>query len=148
MPRLAALLALALVAPLTAHAQAPANAAVPRIVSDGLDAVLMGRPEAGVALWARAWTAPDDSGKATTLTASLKQIGEMLGTPRGYDFVKTFDIGPHLRRVYCVIRYDRQPLYAVFTVYAAQRDWEVNTVTWNTDIGDVFPRALSEPTVP
>lgn len=132
---------LACALPLAASAQ---PSAIPPAVAQGLDSLIAGRNAAAVAVWGRAWTGSDTTQVATLLT-SLEQIDELLGQATGYDLVKLFDIGPNLRQVYIVIRYDKQPLYARFLAYRPAREWKVNSVDWNTDATKVFPGSLLAP---
>ncbi len=124
-----------------AHAQAPE---IPAVVKQGLDSLVAGNRVAAVSLWGRAWTGADTS-QAVTLLNSLDQVGELLGQPQGYDLVQQFDVGPNVRHVYIVVRYNKQPLYAYFVAYRPMRDWQVVSVLWNTDPTKVFPNSLLVP---
>jgi hypothetical protein len=127
--------------PATMSAQEPA---VPTVVAEGLDLLVAGRPADAVARWGRAWTGADTA-QAATLLSSLEDLGELLGRVHGFDLVEAFEIGPNISRLYIVIRYDKQPLYAFFFVYRPRREWQVNAVRWNTDATAVFPASLTSP---
>lgn len=124
-----------------ARAQAPA---IPDVVADGLNLLLRDNRDAAVEAWGRAWTGADTA-QSATLRASLNDIGALLGRPRGYELVQAFDIGPNVRRLYIVIRYDKQPLFAAFLIYRPSTAWQVNAVRWNTDATLVFPASLVSP---
>jgi hypothetical protein len=117
------------------------------VVSEGFDALIAGSPEGAVATWTKSWKG-EDGARATTLVGPLQHVSEVLGQAYGYDLVKAFDIGPHLRRLYFIVRCERQPLYVAFTVYQPQKEWQVTYVLWNSDGAEVFPKVLLEPTSP
>lgn len=118
--------------------------AIPAPIAHGLDSLVAGNGRAAVATWGRTWT-DEDSVQVANLTKSMLQVESMFGRARGYDLVKLHDVGPSLRWVYVVIRFDKQPLYATFLAYRPNREWQVNSVTWNTDAAEVFPASLLTP---
>jgi hypothetical protein len=127
--------------PATIPAQEPT---VPAVVAEGLELLVAGRPTEAVARWGRAWTGADTA-QAATLLGSLEELGGLLGRVNGFDVVDAFEIGPNISRLYVVIRYDKQPLYAFFFVYRPSSEWQVNAVRWNTDATAVFPASLTLP---
>ena len=127
-------------------ASSPAPA-TPQFILRGLDELRSDSAAAAIATWTAAWKTPGDASKAAGLLASLQQIREMGGVPLGYDVVGTEAVGAHLRRVYVLLRYESQPLFAQFVAYSpderpAEGDWKLATVTWNTTVTEAWPPSL------
>ena len=118
--------------------------AIPPVVTQGLDSLVAGNPTSAVGIWARSWTGADTA-LAAPLLESLGELNKVLGKPLGYDLVKIFDVGPNLRKIYVMIRYTRQPLYARFAAYRPGRDWQVIDTTFNTNPTEVIPSSLLAP---
>jgi hypothetical protein len=54
-------------------------------------------------------------------------------------------VGPHLRRVAVLLRYERIPIYAEFIAYdrgVATADWMLATVKWNSDPTQALPGSV------
>lgn len=117
---------------------------IPPVVSSGLDLLVEDRPHDAVSAWGRRWTGADTA-QAVTLRASLEQINSLLGRARGYELVRAFEISESLQQLYIVIRFEKQPLYALFVIYRPSDEWQVNAVRWNTDASTVFPQSLVTP---
>ena len=146
-----ALIVLMLVAPRASAQRATGGGAtsapVPQFIIRGLEQLHGDSAAAAIATWTAAWKGPTDASKATTLLTSLQQIREMLGLPVGYEVVGTEAVGLHLRRVYVLLRYDAQPLFAQFVAYSSadrpsESDWKLATVTWNTTVADAWPPSV------
>jgi hypothetical protein len=121
--------------------------AVPSFILRGLDQLRADSTAAAIATWTIAWRAPGDSSKALTLLASLQQLHEMAGAPLGYEIVGSESVGVHLRRIYVLLRYDTQPLFAQFVAYsptdrATDSGWKLVTVTWNTNPTEAWPPSV------
>lgn len=126
---------------------APLRAPVPPFILRGLEQFGADSADAAIATWTAAWSASADSGKATTLLASLRQIRELAGAPLGFEVVGTEAVGLHLRRVYVLLRYGTQPIFAQFVAYSprdrpTEADWKLATVTWNTSPGEAWPPSV------
>ena len=149
LPALATLAALGAI-PLTASAQRAGGAAqppTPQFILRGLEQMRADSAAAAIATWTSSWKAPADASKAASLLASLDQLHDMIGVPVGYEVVGSEAIGLHLRRVYVLIRYESQPLFAQFVAYSvsdhpAEGDWRLATVTWNTNVLEAWPPSL------
>jgi hypothetical protein len=118
------------------------KADVPPSISRGLDLLRSDSMEAAVGVWASAWTGAADAGKSSQLVASLAQIAGAAGRMRAYDILMVEPLGPHLRRVSVLLRYEHFPVYAEFLAYdrgVMTADWMVATVRWNSDPAQVLP---------
>jgi hypothetical protein len=114
-------------------------------VIHGLELLQRDSAEAAVAVWASAWTGSVDAGKASQLSGSLLQFGAVAGHMRAYDILKVEQIGPHIRLVSVLMRYENVPMYAEFQVYdrgVNTPDWMIAKVTWNTDPEKVLPSTV------
>jgi hypothetical protein len=139
-PALLAVLLLAV--PTPARAQ---QSDVPPVLSRAFALLQKDSSDAATALWSHAWTGPADSGKADIIRNAFKETREFAGPFRGYDIVKTEVITPHLRRIYILMLYERVPVYAQFLIYdpgGPSPAWQVQTVTWNTDMEKAWPASL------
>lgn len=149
---LASALCALIVLPSVAGAQRAGTAAAPPVpapqfILRGLDQLRGDSAAAAIATWTSAWKGPTDASKSASLLASLEQIREMLGLPRGYEVVATEAVGQHLRRVYVLLRYDAQPVFAQFAAYSSvdrpnEGDWKLATVTWNTTVTEAWPSSV------
>jgi hypothetical protein len=131
-----ALLLSAVTAPLAA--QEP----VPPIVTRGLVALRDSGYEEALDIWVSDWTGPTEVGKRAQLAAAFAQISQFAGPVLLYDLVRVVDVSPHLKRIYVLLGYERQPAYMLIVVYKPAADWKVVTLTFNTDARQVFPASL------
>ena len=126
---------------------APLPAPVPPFILRGLEQFRADSADAAIGTWTASWTASTDAGKATTLIASLRQIRELAGPPLGFDLIGSEAVGVHLRRVYVLLRYGTQPIFAQFVAYTpkdrpTEADWKLVTVTWNTNPSEAWPPSV------
>lgn len=126
-----------------AGAQTNQNA-MPSVVTAGLDALVAGDPERAVLTWSATWDA-DARENLSSLQESLNNVKTIMGNANGYELVQAMDVGPRLRKLYVMVLYDRQPLFAYFEAYRPKDSWQVTSVSWNTDAAEVFPASLLEP---
>ena len=128
---------------------AVAQDAVPRPVTEGLQSLAVGHCASAMTRWTAWWTRSDDATKRNQLIASCPVLDSVGGALLGYDVIKVLDVTPHLRRVYILLRYERQPLYMMLTAYAPDgTGWKVMAVNWNTDIDKVVPPNVFPPERP
>lgn len=137
-----ALILLMAVAPvLSLRAQAP----VPPVVQQGLDALKKGKCQDAFDLWTRTW--PD--AQKVQMAASCSALQQFGGEYHGYDVLRTVDVTAHLSRVYVVLLYEIQPVYVMLLLYRpGDGDWKVGTVNWNTDPDKVIPASIVPPQRP
>lgn len=126
---------------------APLPTPVPSFILRGLEQFRADSADAAIGTWTASWTAATDSGKAGTLLASLRQIREFAGPPLGFDVIGSEAIGLHVRRVYVLLRYGTQPIFAQFVAYSPKdrptdADWKLVTVTWNTIPSEAWPPSV------
>jgi len=122
-----------------------AQAPLPPIVQQGLDALKQGKCQEMFDLWTKVWP---EMQKAQ-MTASCSALQQFGGEFRGYDVLRTVDITPHLSRVYVVLLYEIQPIYVMVVVYRpGETDWKVASVNWNTDPDKVIPASIVPPQRP
>jgi hypothetical protein len=124
---------------------------VPAPIEEGLKALRTGGTDpaaAAVAPWTRTWTTPADSGKRTRLENGLRELVAYAGALKDWDVVKTVDVTPHVKRVYLVLVFERQPVYAMFVAYRPASDWIVTSVNFHTDPARIFPSTVLEPEKP
>lgn len=130
---------LAIVALLQGPAQ---QSELPAPIESGLRDLTAGRCTDAFTAWSQNWTGPDNVGKQQSLVAGCDVLGR-LGTLHGYDVLRVIDVGPHVRRVYLVLRYELQPVYLMLVAYRPAAEWKVNTVNWNTLPDKVLPAAVA-----
>ena len=141
-PGFVALLALALLSPLTAAAQRPA---LPPILTRAFALLEADSLEASTRLWVGTLTSPSDSARIETILSWLQRTREFAGAFRGYDVINTELVSPHLMRTYVLMVYERQPVYGQVVMYNPGSDppgWHVQSVTWNTDPAKAWPSTL------
>jgi len=109
---------------------------------------MRGQPDSAAALWTVTWVRAGDEAKKQQLLASFRQLPEVAGHPLGYDLIRIIDVTPHLRRVYVLLRCQRQPVYFLVVLYQARDRWTVNTINWHTDADQVLPPTLFGPERP
>jgi hypothetical protein len=90
----------------------------------------------------------EDEAKKQQLVSSFRQLPEVAGHPLGYDLIRIIDVTPHLRRVYVLLRCQRQPVYFLVVLYQARDRWTVNTINWHTDADQILPPTLFGPEHP
>jgi hypothetical protein len=135
---------LALVLATIAAAATPARAQdgggdVPPLVTRGIDVYRTAGSAAALAEWTKTWDAATDSVALERLRESLANVDESFGRFYGADVVRVAGVGPNVKRVYAVFRYDVRPLYVRFDTYRKTNEWEVINMTWNVDPARVMP---------
>jgi len=115
---------------------------LPPFVKEGLEALGTGNCEKAIALWTAPWSEAQKAQMAG-ICPTLKQFGESV---HGYDLLKVIDVSPHLRRVYALLLYDGQPVYAMVIAYQpAGKDWIVGGFILNADPDQVIPVQVLPP---
>ena len=112
---------------------------VPPLVTRGIELYPASGSAAALAEWTRTWDASGDSAAVAELRQSLASVDESFGRFYGADIVRVAGVGPNVRRVYAVFRYDVRPLYVRFDTYRKSTEWEVINMTWNIDPARVMP---------
>ena len=115
------------------------NADVPPLVTRGIEIYPSQGSAAALAEWTRSWDASSDSVTLNQLRESLASVDESFGRFYGADIVRVTEVGPNVKRVYAVFRYDVRPLYIRFDTYRKTDEWEVINMTWNIDPVRVMP---------
>jgi len=129
------ILSLALCPVVSLHAQSP----VPPIVQQGLEALARGKCQDAFDLWTASW-AEAQKVQMTVSCSALQQFG---GEYHGYDVLRTVEVSPHLHRVYLILLYEIQPVYAMLVLYRpTDGAWKVGTLNWNTDPDKVIPSSI------
>ena len=119
-----------------------ASQAVPSPAAEGFDFLVRGQPDSTAAVWTATWVRPEDEPKRQQLLTSLQQLPGIVGHALGYDLIRIIDVTPHLRRVYVLLRCQRQPVYFLVVLYQPRDRWTVNTLNWQTDPDQVLPPTL------
>jgi hypothetical protein len=132
--RSVALIAVALLSAQAVSGQQP----LPPPIAAGLDSLQKGRCEAAFHLWASGWTSSEDVAKRQTLVGGCEMLAR-LGPLRGHDIIRTVDVGPHLKRVYALLRYENQPVYLLVVAYRPHDRWKIASVNWHTRSEHVYP---------
>lgn len=122
--------------PAALAAQAPE---APPLIGRGIAAYSASGSAAALAEWTTTWDAARDSAALSSLRESLAAVDESFGRFFGADIVRVTPMGPNVRRVYAVFRYDVRPLYVRFDTYRKDKTWEVVNMTWNLDPARVMP---------
>jgi hypothetical protein len=112
---------------------------VPPIVTKGFDAYRENGAAAAVDAWFVGSPAAAQPTSKGNVVQSLANIESSYGRYAGYDVLRTVAIGPHIRRVYVILLYDRGPVYAYFDCYQASSGWEIPFMQMNTKAADVLP---------
>jgi len=119
-----------------------ASQTIPPVAAEGLDFLVKGQADSAVGTWTQAWVAPEDAAKRQQLVESFRQLPQVVGAPLGYDLIRIVDLTPHLRRVYVLLRCQRQPVYLLIVLYSARDRWIVSSLNWHTDADHVLPATL------
>src|SRR5690349_16889235 len=115
---------------------------IPAPIIEGLTSLSAGHCSEAFVAWSRGWTGPDDVGKQEQLRGSCDVLARF-GKLQGYDVLRVVDVGPHVRRVYLVLRYEIQPVYMMLVAYQPTDAWKVITVNWNTIADKVLPATVT-----
>lgn len=111
----------------------------PPLIGRGIAAYSASGSAAALAEWTTTWDAVRDSAALGSLRESLAAVDESFGRFYGADIVRVAPIGPSVKRVYAVFRYDVRPLYVRFDTYRKENTWEVVNMTWNLEPARVMP---------
>ena len=138
------LLSVILLRPAPASAQTDLSD-VPAVVTDGLAAFVAEGVDAALDVWLQTWPDEDVAVGRPQLRSAFQRLHEQAGSLMGHDFVGSAPWGQRARRVYFVMLYEKQPVYARFDVYRATNEWKVVNLTVNTDPALIFPPDLFVP---
>lgn len=116
----------------------------PPTVVAGLEAFQAAGADSAIAVWFRG--APFDSPDTReTMRRAFDTMRSRAGRMSGYEVVRTFAVGTHIRRVFAVLQYDIRPGYLLVDAYQAPGGWSVQNISFNDDAEKVFPPALLLP---
>lgn len=110
---------------------------LPAPVQAGLDSLEAGRCDAAFVQWSRPPGPGTGTGAVQRLTdcAALKR----LGTLHGHEVLRVVPVGQHIRRVYLLLRYETQPVYALVVAYQPDAAWVVIKTNWSVNADRVLP---------
>lgn len=117
---------------------------LPPPVQAGLTALAEGRCDAAFVYWSRPATSPGaPTGAVQRLTdcATLKR----LGTLHGHEVLRVVSVGERIRRVYVILRYQAQPVYALLVAYRPDAEWQVIKTNWSVNADRVLPPDMVPP---
>lgn len=121
------------------------QATLPPVVQQGLDSIGKGKCQEAINLWSETWPDP----QKTQMAGSCASLQAYAGKMRGYDFLRTVDISPHLQRIYVLLLCETQPAYLMLLAYRSDTGaWRILSLNWNTDPDKVLPAALFPPQHP
>ena len=146
--RLAVLPILATLPLFTAALTSPLDAQqteVPPIVTQGLEALRTKGVAAALNIWLAGWNAEEAATARSQLQPVFTRFARGAGRMAGHDFAGTAHWGARTRRIYAVLIYENQPVYARFTVYNTRGGWKVTSLNVNTDVAEIFPPGMFEP---
>ncbi len=126
----------------TATAAAAQAADVPPIVTAGLEAYRANGLRAALDVWLKDSPVGGNPAATTQLVQGLAPIEALYGRMIGHDILRTVNIGPHVRRVYAALLFERGPLYAFFDCYQTPRGWIIPGFLTNTKPQEILPPAL------
>jgi hypothetical protein len=118
------------------------SAEVPPIVVAGLDAYRASGIRAALDVWLKGSPVGANSAATEQIIQGLAPIEASYGGMIGHDVLRTVAIGPHVRRVYVTLLYERGPLYAFFDCYRAAQGWIIPGFLSNTKPQEILPPAL------
>lgn len=81
---------------------------------------------------------------AENLNSRIIQYSELLGEYHGYEIVLNKNIGEHVRTFVCLLRYDRQPVRFIITLYYPLNKWKVLSFKINDSLTDEIENAILE----
>ena len=122
-----------------------AQSDVPDVVTDGLAAYAGRGVDAALDVWLESWSDEDRAVARPQLRTVFQRFDEQAGPMLGYDHVGFARWGERAGRVYVIMLFENQPIYARFDVYRPTNRWNVVNVTVNTDPAQVFPPELFMP---
>jgi len=125
-----------------------AQGKLPPVVEEGLRFLRDQGAEAAVVPWTRTWSTSADSGKRVQLQVGIGNLVAYAGRLNSWDIVKIIEVTPHLERIYLVLVFERQPIYAMFVAYKPGNEWIVTGVNFHTESDKVFPPSILDPEKP
>ena len=144
--RLSLLSALAIVFPAgVVHAQqpsatTPSRLEVPAIVTIGLDAYRRAGLDSAIDMWLAGSPFANDAVAKGQVIRGLAPLEMALGRMVGADIIDVVGIGPHVRRVYAVVRLERGPMYGFFECYqTAGGNWIIPALLFNAKAQEILP---------
>lgn len=114
----------------------------PKIISDGFEAYQIKGVDSAMALWTSSWSKEYAASKEQLIN-DFNTNEKNYGKFNGYDVVKTISAGKKYCYCYITFLYEMRPVFAVFNLYQKSIDrWVVISITWNTDIKEIFPKEI------
>src|SRR5690606_21045946 len=121
-----------------------AEAEAPPLAAAGLQAYRDGGTDSALTVWFHG--GPIDSPESrATMRQAFQTMQRRAGAMTGYDFVKTFALGSHVRRVFVVLHYEIRPGFLVLDLYRSPGGWTLQNISFNDAAEKVFPASLLQP---
>jgi hypothetical protein len=124
------------------RAQEPAP---PPIVIDGLRVLVSTGIDSAISVWLRGSPLEDDTASAGQIRRIFAKLPPWAGKPVGFDILKTYALGTHLKRTYAVLLLDGGPMFLRFDYYLSPKGWILQHGDFNTDPEKVLPSAIRQP---
>ena len=117
----------------------------PPIVIDGFKTLVSVGIDSAVVVWFKGSGLEGDTAASGQITNAFHNLPAWLGKPVGFEVLKTFALGGHLRRTYALLLLDGGPMYWRFTYYLAPKGWIMQHLDFNTDEGKILPAGVALP---
>lgn len=134
--------------------QVQETAALPEIVTEGLELYKQGNIEATVNKWNNSMIdlfneVPMDSEQkqeqmrllnksVPMITAMLNVLREQYGTYKGYSLIKSIPRNQYVRSIYLEIKQEKGSFYMEFITVKTDKDWRISHYHFSQDIEDIF----------
>ena len=117
----------------------------PPIVVNGLQALVSVSIDSAVVIWMKGSSLEGDTAAAGQVTNAFRTLPAWLGKPIGFEVIKTFALGGHVRRTYALLLLDGGPMYFRFTYYLGSKGWVLLHLDFNTEEEKILPPGLLLP---
>jgi hypothetical protein len=127
------------------HLALAQDSTLPPILDAGMRAYRDKGADSALTAWLRGWDRDAAEVARSQFHPVFATFDSLGGRFEGYDAFATVNWGPHAKRVYLVLRYERRVIYGRMDAFLASDDWRALNLTFNTDPANVFPPALLVP---
>ncbi len=137
-----AVVGLSLVSSRLVFAEAPRQAALPLVLTKGLDAYVLEGPEAAVREWIKGGPIESDP-NAQKSAETFKEVESFYGKFKNAELIRVKKVTHSSRLYYLQMNYEKGPLFARFLCYRVGQAWIVSgRFVVDTDPSRVLPPAL------
>ena len=126
--------------PVSAQSTAvPSLTEVPAIVTSGFEAYAKSGSDGALNAWYKGSPMEADLTNRMTTATNLTKFETAYGKYLGWELIKVYSLTPSTKVVFAVAKFERGPLWLVFSCYKATDTWNIPLIGMASDAMKILP---------